>query len=96
MHASLQGIAVALLFALEATAYPAFLTNPPSGGGNARFLEMARSFETIKARQSGIPFGTPMSNLPPTLTPDPNDKLHQFQAPGPNDIRGPCPGMNVR
>lgn len=28
----------------------------------------------------------------PKLTPDPNDKNHEFQAPGPTDQRGPCPG----
>jgi hypothetical protein len=29
------------------------------------------------------------------LVPDPNDAAHQFVAPGPNDIRGPCPGLNA-
>lgn len=28
----------------------------------------------------------------PVLTPDPNDASHAFQAPGPTDQRGPCPG----
>ncbi|WPH04693.1 Cloroperoxidase [Acrodontium crateriforme] len=27
--------------------------------------------------------------------PAPGDTAHQFQAPGPNDIRGPCPGLNA-
>ncbi|KAF2083470.1 putative aromatic peroxygenase [Saccharata proteae CBS 121410] len=29
------------------------------------------------------------------VVPDPNDSAHQFVAPGPNDIRGPCPGLNA-
>ncbi|KAF4624281.1 heme-thiolate peroxidase [Cudoniella acicularis] len=29
------------------------------------------------------------------MVPDPNDAAHQFVAPGPNDIRGPCPGLNA-
>jgi len=29
------------------------------------------------------------------LVPDPNDPDHQYIAPGPNDIRGPCPGLNT-
>ena len=29
------------------------------------------------------------------IVPDPNDPDHQFIAPGPNDIRGPCPGLNA-
>ncbi|EME40707.1 hypothetical protein DOTSEDRAFT_74297 [Dothistroma septosporum NZE10] len=29
------------------------------------------------------------------LVPDPNDTAHAFVAPGPNDIRGPCPGLNT-
>lgn len=27
----------------------------------------------------------------PALTPDPNDKEHEFQPPGKGDQRGPCP-----
>lgn len=27
--------------------------------------------------------------------PAPGDTAHQFVAPGPNDIRGPCPGLNA-
>ena len=26
--------------------------------------------------------------------PAPGDTAHHFEAPGPNDIRGPCPGFN--
>lgn len=29
------------------------------------------------------------------IVPDPNDAAHQFVAPGANDIRGPCPGLNT-
>ncbi|KAF2765366.1 Cloroperoxidase [Teratosphaeria nubilosa] len=29
------------------------------------------------------------------LVPDPNDTAHAYVAPGPNDIRGPCPGLNT-
>jgi hypothetical protein len=27
--------------------------------------------------------------------PAPGDTAHQYVAPGPNDIRGPCPGLNA-
>ena len=29
------------------------------------------------------------------LVPAPGDTAHAFEAPGPNDIRGPCPGLNT-
>lgn len=29
------------------------------------------------------------------IVPDPNDKAHAFVAPGKDDIRGPCPGLNA-
>jgi hypothetical protein len=29
------------------------------------------------------------------LVPAPGDTAHQFIAPGPNDVRGPCPGLNA-
>ena len=29
------------------------------------------------------------------LVPAPGDTAHAFEAPGPNDIRGPCPGLNA-
>lgn len=31
----------------------------------------------------------------PIPIPAPGDTQHAFQAPGPNDVRGPCPGMNT-
>ena len=32
---------------------------------------------------------------PNTLARLVNDAAHPYQAPGPNDIRGPCPGLNT-
>ena len=41
--------------------------------------------------RNGLP-GTGKGGL---LVPAPGDTAHAFQAPGPNDIRGPCPGLNT-
>lgn len=41
--------------------------------------------------QNGLP-GTGKGGL---LVPAAGDTAHAFQAPGPNDIRGPCPGLNT-
>ena len=41
--------------------------------------------------QNGIP-GTGTGGI---LVPAVGDTAHAFEAPGPNDIRGPCPGLNT-
>lgn len=40
---------------------------------------------------NGLP-GTGIGGVP---VPAPGDTAHEFEEPGPNDIRGPCPGMNT-
>ncbi|KAH6661899.1 putative aromatic peroxygenase [Halenospora varia] len=39
--------------------------------------------------------GAPGNGKGGYIVPDPNDAAHQFVAPGLNDIRGPCPGLNA-
>jgi hypothetical protein len=39
--------------------------------------------------------GLPGSGVGGYYVPAPGDTAHAFQKPGPSDIRGPCPGMNV-
>lgn len=41
--------------------------------------------------QNGLP-GTGKGGI---LVPASGDTAHAFEAPGPNDIRGPCPGLNT-
>ena len=49
---------------------------------------------------SAFPYAGAMNGLPGTgkgnfLVPGQGDTAHQFVPPGPNDIRGPCPGLNT-
>ncbi|KAF2821794.1 Cloroperoxidase [Ophiobolus disseminans] len=39
--------------------------------------------------------GLPGTGVGGVEVPSPGDMAHQFTPPGPNDIRGPCPGMNT-
>lgn len=42
--------------------------------------------------KNGLPGKFPCTN---NIVPAPGDTAHAFTAPGPNDIRGPCPGINT-
>jgi hypothetical protein len=44
---------------------------------------------------TGARNGAPGSGKGGILVPADGDTAHAFQAPGPNDIRGPCPGLNA-
>ncbi|MCJ1312986.1 hypothetical protein MMC25_006662 [Agyrium rufum] len=46
---------------------------------------------TYTGAKNGLP-GSQVGNI---LVPAKGDTAHQFVAPGPNDIRGPCPGLNT-
>lgn len=39
--------------------------------------------------------GLPGTGIGGVQVPAPGDTAHAFTPPGPNDIRGPCPGMNT-
>ena len=43
----------------------------------------------------GAKNGLPATRLGNIEVPADGDKAHAFQAPGPLDIRGPCPGLNT-
>ena len=44
---------------------------------------------------TGARNGLPGTGKGGVLVPAAGDTAHAFQAPGPNDIRGPCPGLNT-
>ena len=44
---------------------------------------------------TGAQNGLPGNGVGGILVPAEGDAAHAFEAPGPNDIRGPCPGLNT-
>ena len=44
---------------------------------------------------TGARDGLPGTQIGGIEVPDDNDVAHRFEAPGPLDIRGPCPGLNT-
>lgn len=44
---------------------------------------------------TGAKNGLPGTGVGGILVPAAGDTAHAFEAPGPNDIRGPCPGLNT-
>ena len=44
---------------------------------------------------NGAKNGAPGKGMGGFQVPAPGDTAHQYTAPGPNDIRGPCPGLNA-
>ena len=44
---------------------------------------------------TGAQNGLPGTGVGGVLVPAVGDTAHAFEAPGPNDIRGPCPGLNT-
>ena len=44
---------------------------------------------------TGAKNGTPGTQVGGIKVPADGDTAHAFEAPGPNDIRGPCPGLNT-
>ena len=44
---------------------------------------------------TGARNGLPGTGKGGIQVPAPGDTAHAFEAPGPNDIRGPCPGLNT-
>jgi unspecific peroxygenase len=44
---------------------------------------------------TGAKNGLPGTEVGGIKVPADGDTTHQFEAPGPNDIRGPCPGLNT-
>lgn len=44
---------------------------------------------------NGAKNGVPGKGVGGYQVPAPGDTAHAFEAPGPNDIRGPCPGLNT-
>ena len=50
---------------------------------------------TAQFPYAGATNGLPSTRLGNFQVPANGDTAHQFVAPGPNDIRGPCPGLNT-
>ena len=44
---------------------------------------------------TGAKNGSPGTQIGGIKVPADGDAAHAFEAPGPNDIRGPCPGLNT-
>lgn len=44
---------------------------------------------------TGAQNGLPGTGVGGNMVPAEGDTAHAFQAPGPDDIRGPCPGLNT-
>ena len=44
---------------------------------------------------TGAKNGLPGTGVGGIIVPAPGDTAHQYEPPGPNDIRGPCPGLNA-
>lgn len=83
----LQLIGLLLSFSTWATAFPAYQSLAGLSGEEVDLF----------IRQSGSlpgaqPAPGPLSDTSSKLV---NDADHPFIAPGPNDVRGPCPGLNT-
>ncbi|KAF9444958.1 Cloroperoxidase [Macrolepiota fuliginosa MF-IS2] len=76
----------ALVLVPTATAFPAY----SSLAGLAR-EELDKILPTLEFKQPAPPPG-PLNDTGVKLI---NDAAHPWKAPGPNDIRGPCPGLNT-
>ena len=69
-----------------ATAFPAW--NSLVGRSDEEISAFARTVTITGAQPAPGPLNNTLSMLV-------NDAAHQYMPPGPNDIRGPCPGLNT-
>ena len=72
----------------------------PAGPGSAAQCPYNSDHVPAAPVTDEYPYNNAKNGLPGNgkggfLVPDPNDAAHQYVAPGPNDIRGPCPGLNA-
>ncbi|KAF9443212.1 hypothetical protein P691DRAFT_779002, partial [Macrolepiota fuliginosa MF-IS2] len=79
-------VTLALALASTASAFPAY----GSLAGLPR-EELDKVLPTLEFKKPAPPPGPPAY----TGTKLVYDKAHPWKAPGPNDIRGPCPGLNT-
>jgi unspecific peroxygenase len=82
----LQSILTLLLLCRSTTAFPPWASL--AGLSDEEIDVFSRTVKVIGAQP-------PPGPDPNTLTTLVNDAAHPFQPPGPNDIRGPCPGLNT-
>lgn len=75
-------------FALSAVAFPQY--GSLAGLSEREIEEATASFATIAS--DPLPTPTPVADSTSKLV---NNASHPFIAPGPGDLRGPCPGLYV-
>ena len=86
MQFHLQSLIVFLWLCGLTTAFPPYA--PLAGRSDEEIEAFARTVTVVGA----LP---PPGPDPNTLSMLVNDDAHPFQPAGPNDIRGPCPGLNT-
>jgi hypothetical protein len=99
MHFSSIDLLLATLVPV-ATAFPAAVLEAAAGDPAilARAAEIAK---TLKGRQAGADAATllfepvPIFNAEAQYINVTKGSGHEYVAPGPNDLRGPCPGLNA-
>jgi hypothetical protein len=99
MHLSSFDLLLATLVPV-ATAFPAAVLEAAAGDPSilARAAEIAK---TLKGRQAGADAATllfepvPIFNAEAQYINVTKGSGHEYVAPGPTDLRGPCPGLNA-
>jgi hypothetical protein len=99
MHFSSVELLLATLVPL-ASAFPAAMLEA-AAGDPAILARAAEISKTLKGRQSGADAATalfepvPLFNAKAQYINVTKGSGHEYVAPGPNDLRGPCPGLNA-
>jgi hypothetical protein len=86
MHVYLRSAVILLSLFRWATAFPAW--GSLAGLSEREIEAFARTVTVTGAHPPPGPDPDTSSRLV-------NDAAHPYRAPGPNDIRGPCPGLNT-
>ena len=106
---NMQSISLLLLSASAVTAYPWVARQPGVDSSMLSSARPVKRQDTCPFNANHVPAAPYNSKYPYTgarngfpgtgvggiKVPADGDTAHAFQAPGPNDIRGPCPGLNA-
>lgn len=89
MFFSLQAIALLLLHSTWANAFPSYQSLAGLSNEEVEhFIRESRDAAVVGAEPPPGPLNDTSSKLV-------NDADHPYETPGPNDLRGPCPGLNA-
>src|SRR5690242_12945219 len=105
----MQALSLLLLSASAVSAYPWVASQPGVDSsllGRTRNVKRQDNCPFNSNHQPAAPYnsqfpytgarnGAPGTGKGGIKVPADGDTAHAFQAPGPNDIRGPCPGLNA-